>query len=169
MEKHFTAFEGDLYDTRRAEWASNPVRTNYKRHRMQIETVSDLKATLRAGEHTFPGGYRLAFITTDGAVLSFDAVRDNLYSCIDSIATDCSDGWKVCGLFTVDHCEDPVYCDSTGIDLNAEDAPHTVYSHASGAIQARCKDWTASEPDSTGAMQRLRNANPYGETTEETI
>ena len=37
----------------------------------------------------------MCFYTSDGAVLCFDCVRDNLASVIWSIRHNCSDGWKV--------------------------------------------------------------------------
>lgn len=112
MER-FVSDSGDLYNLDRVDWAENPLREEYARHYASIRTGRELCATLRAGEYTFPGGYRLAFITDDGAILSFDAVRDNLYQVIYSIRHNINDGWRVIGTFIVDNSDDAVYCDHT--------------------------------------------------------
>ncbi len=95
---------GDLYDTRSAAgesttaWSSRqPIRTNYSRTHPRIETTTDLKATLRAGEWAWPGGYPMFFTTRDGASLSFASVRKELRNILDSIKTQTSDGWLVNG------------------------------------------------------------------------
>ena len=111
--------DGNLYDTRNPEWHKRePLRKGFTGHRSHIENTKQLFATLRAGEFTFPGGYRLAFITADGATLSFRAVRDNLYSVIYSIRHNINDGWRVIGLDNVAYSEDPIFCDHTGELLN---------------------------------------------------
>ncbi len=46
-------------------------------------------------EDAWPGGYPLHLITSDGASLCFQCVRDNLASIIGSIRTGSSDGWRV--------------------------------------------------------------------------
>ena len=45
---------------------------------MTIKTLSDFRAAMRNGPYAWPGGYPLYFITSDGAALSFDAVKENL-------------------------------------------------------------------------------------------
>jgi hypothetical protein len=42
---------------------------------VEINDTKVLRAILRAGPYAWPGGYPLYFITSDGGVLSFDAVR----------------------------------------------------------------------------------------------
>lgn len=115
----FISDNGNLYDTRRTNWYENPLREKHQYHFSHIETTGQLLATLRAGQYTFPGGYRLFFITSDGAALSFDAVRGNLYQVIYSIRHGVSDGWRVIGCDTVDHYdESPLHCEHTGEQLN---------------------------------------------------
>ena len=111
--------DGNLYDTTKTDWSNNPLRVNYSKHHKNIEIVADLKATLRAGEYTFPGMYQLAFITSDGAILSFDAVKDEFYQCVYSIRNDINDGWKVTHCEIVyDDDDTPLYCEHTGKQLN---------------------------------------------------
>jgi len=120
LNSKFMASESDghLYDTTKPDWFNNPLRVNYRRHYAEIETVAQLKATIRAGEYTFPGGYRLAFITVDGGVLSFDSVKSELFNVVHSIRNDINDGWRVIGCFNVDDTEQPVFCDHSGEQLN---------------------------------------------------
>ncbi len=81
------------------------MKTNY--------TTKELKTQLRQGEFAWPGGYPLFFITTDGAALSFKAVRENLRLVMDSIKRDLRDGWQVCAVDV--NYEDPtLFCDHTG-------------------------------------------------------
>ncbi len=80
---------------------------------MKNYTTQDLKKQLRAGEFAWPGGYPLFFITSDGAALSFEAVRENLRSVLWSIRHGVNDGWRVIGCDV--NWEDPsLYCDHTG-------------------------------------------------------
>jgi hypothetical protein len=87
--------DGALHDTRADNWSANPIRPDYSRHFSSIDTVAQLKATLRAGPYAWPGGYPLYFITSDGAALSFDTVRAELHQVIYSIANQIDDGWRV--------------------------------------------------------------------------
>jgi hypothetical protein len=94
------------------------VRGNYKRHHWEIKTVADLKACLRAGKYAWPGGYACYFITADGAVLSFEAVREELTQVMDAIKHNLRSGWKVIGMAcTAEDDETPV-CDHTGKEID---------------------------------------------------
>ena len=84
-----------LYDTREPDWAGNPIRADYCQSHSRIETVSALKATLRAGSYAWPGGYPMYFVTSDGAALLFETVREELHNIIDSIRRGVDDGWRV--------------------------------------------------------------------------
>lgn len=98
LAKHLFIGEagGALYDTRLPAWHTQPIRFNYRCTHREIKTVSDLKATLRAGEFAWPGGYPLYFITNDGAALSFKTVRKEFRQVLYSIRNQMSDGWRVC-------------------------------------------------------------------------
>lgn len=110
----FVGCSGELYDTRRPNWAElPPLRTTYACQFAKIKTAAQLKATLRAGDSAWPGGYPLYFITSDGGALSFDTVRDNLRAVLDSIKTRSGDGWRVVACEA--NWEDPdLYDDHTG-------------------------------------------------------
>ena len=116
--KLFIGCEGALYNTTKKDWHKlPPLRPNYCKHHREIKNTQDLKASLRAGEYAFPGGYTLFFITEDGAALSFEAVKEELYSVFDSIKNDIHDGWQVVGLCSMDICEEAVYCAHTNKEI----------------------------------------------------
>ena len=110
--------DGALYDTRKKGWPENPLRENYAKHYQTIQNTTQLKATLRAGEYTFPGGYRLAFLASDGEWISFDAVKESLHCVVDSMRNDIRDGWFIVACDIVDHYEGAAYCAHTGALLN---------------------------------------------------
>ena len=92
----FCGCDGDLFDTRKDNWSGKaPLRPRWQWHFARIENANQLKATLRAGAYSWPGGYPLFFITSDGGALSFETVASELASVLDSIKTDCNDGWRV--------------------------------------------------------------------------
>ena len=80
---------------------------------MNINTVKDLKQVLRNGPWIWPGGYPLYFITSDGAALSFQAVRENLRSVLWSIKNGVNDGWRVQAM-AINYEDNELYCDHTG-------------------------------------------------------
>ena len=89
-------------------------------------TTKDLKSALRAGPYAWPGGYPLFFVTSDGAALSFAAVREQYRSVLHSIRHASNDGWRVVAVEV--NYEDPaLYCDHTGERIEsayAEDKAH---------------------------------------------
>jgi len=96
MNTHFyiSDVDGCLYREGRGE----AVRTNYRRSHMTIGSVADLKATLRSGGYSWPGGYPLHFVTADGAALSFDTVRREFRRVADAVKRrDSTGGWRVIG------------------------------------------------------------------------
>jgi len=94
---------------------------------MKRFTTKDLKQSLRSGPYAWPGGYPLYFITSDGAALSFQAVRDNLRAVLSAIKTRSDDGWRVVAVEV--NWEDPLlFCDHTGERIEsayAEEAEET--------------------------------------------
>lgn len=78
-----------------------------------IGEVWQLAATLRNGKYAWPGGYPLYFITSDGAALSFESVRENYSQIIDSIAHKSHDGWRVVAC-AVNWEDDSLHCDHSG-------------------------------------------------------
>ena len=86
---------------------------NLEKHTMTAYmTTTDLKQALRAGKYTWPGCYPLYFITSDGAALSFEAVRGNLRSVLWSIKNQVNDGWRVVQA-DVNWEDGELYCDHT--------------------------------------------------------
>lgn len=111
-EHLFVDCEGALYDTRVPRWAEKPpLRRIYERHYGYIDGTQELRASLRAGPYAWPGGYPLAFVTSDGALLSFEAVEENYASVSNSVRDNIDDGWRVTGVLV---CYEDTYCDHTG-------------------------------------------------------
>ena len=80
---------------------------------MDIKTTKDLKTALRNGQWAWPGGYPLYFITSDGAALSFDAVRSEYRQVINAIRHRLNDGWRVVAV-EINYEDSGLYCDHTG-------------------------------------------------------
>lgn len=115
----FVASDGALYRDKPGPLGA-PLRPHYARHFRAIETGAQLRATLRAGPCAWPGGYALYFVTSDGAVLSFKAARDNLALCIGAIRDYQAgnrhedSGWRVVACQSTETDEEPVYCAHSG-------------------------------------------------------
>jgi hypothetical protein len=78
--------DGSLYDTRNPNcWSEKPLRTNYCRTHREIESVADLKATLRNGPYAWPGGYPMALILSDGGCISFKTALAELRYLVDAL------------------------------------------------------------------------------------
>lgn len=104
-------FDGDLYRSDLGH--ALPLREKYVWHFARISTVSELKATLRAGPVAWPGCYPLYFITSDGAALSFESAMENFHSIAWSIRNKCSDGWRIVGC-DVNYDDAELVCDHSG-------------------------------------------------------
>lgn len=111
----FVGYDGALYDTRDSNWSRNPpLRAVYSRGNRDIESVAELKAALRNGPRAWPGCYALAFLTSDGATLSFDSVRENLAQCFEAIATRSNCGWRIVGTLCEAETDEEAICDHSG-------------------------------------------------------
>ena len=102
--------EGNIY----AKQTHELIRQDACKHYRNIETANQLKSSIRAGEYTFPGAYRLFFITSDGASLSFASVKENFCAVLDSVKTQCADGWRVIAMTGEHETDEPVFCDHSG-------------------------------------------------------
>lgn len=109
----FTTSSGDLC---RDTSAAPVVRERFAFHYGSIETGAALRATLRAGPYAWPGGYPLYFITSDGAALSFDAVRENFAQCIRAIRDHNNDGWRIVAC-DVNYEDNELTCDHSGAHI----------------------------------------------------
>ncbi len=119
MNHLFIGHEGNLYDTREKAWSNNPpLRKDYCKHFSNIENVSQLKATLRQGEYTWPGGHPMFFITSDGSALSFDSVKKEFKSVAWSIKNKTSDGWRVVAC-DINYENDSLFCDHSGKQIES--------------------------------------------------
>ena len=109
------SFEGDIYANGKL------VRKDAAKSFRNIKTVNQLKASLRAGEHAFPGGHRLFFVTSDGASLSFTAALENFKCILWSIKNDAHDGWQVVSVSGEHECDGLVFCAHSGERLANRD------------------------------------------------
>lgn len=76
-EHLFIGCDGDLYDTRKPHWSNEPpLRPIYSRTYSTIHNTQELKATLRAGEYAWPGGYQLYLCDEPGATVCFKCARE---------------------------------------------------------------------------------------------
>ena len=80
----------------------NPFRVirvpeDYSCHYRNIQNGKQLRATLRAGEFAWPGGYPLFLIADDSQPLCFDCAKENLYEVTHSIRNSIKDGWGIIG------------------------------------------------------------------------
>lgn len=106
--------DGGLYDTRAPDWSRRPpVRRLYNRSGGQTPTLAAVKAALRAGEHAWPGGYPLYFVTRDGAALSFAAVRAEWRQVVWDFLADASTGWRIEAV-AINYEDADLRCDHTG-------------------------------------------------------
>jgi hypothetical protein len=80
---------------------------------MLIHTTNDLKNAIRSGPYAWPGGYPLYFITSDGAALSFDAVKENYRIILQSVKHKMRDGWQVVA-FEINWEEPDLFCEHSG-------------------------------------------------------
>lgn len=90
-------------------------------------TFKDVCRALRDGKYTSVGSYPTFFLTSDGDVLSHEAVRENIYQVGRSTRDGLNDGWRI-----------------VGHDINWED-PDLVCAHTYKRIEsAYAEDQAAS-------------------------
>lgn len=115
MKSHYfiSSCDGALHDTRDPNWSKKPLRLNYSCAHGKMQTLGDVKATLRAGAYAWPGGYPMYLITADGGALSFDAALSEFRQIAWDWLNNANIGWRVIGCAV--NYEDPdLYCDHTG-------------------------------------------------------
>jgi hypothetical protein len=112
--------DGNLYREVRVAGGLSfvPVRLLYRYHHRTIRSVADMKACLRAGKYAWPGGYACYFITSDGEILSFEAVREELTQVMDAIKHNLRSGWKVVGMACTAEDDETARCCHTGKEID---------------------------------------------------
>ena len=91
---HFASDDGKLY-TSAPEF--KVLRAVYSGHFAEIRNGAQMRASLRAGSHAFPGGYAIAYVTSDGSLLCPQCVRRELRNITQAIRSHANDGWRVVG------------------------------------------------------------------------
>lgn len=114
----FVSSDGDIYNTRLVDWHKRPLRRKYSYPFREIRSVAQLKASLRYGEFTWPGCYWRFFMTADGEILSFEAVRNNYRTIVEAIRHNLtSSGWRIIASDSVELYDGVLHCDVTGKPL----------------------------------------------------
>ena len=109
--------DGGLYDTRTPSWSTRaPLRCNYRQTHRTINTTADLKATLRAGEYAWPGGYQMYFVTNDGYAVSFKGCLSDLETQLDAIKKRCLN--RIVAV-DINYEDDALFCDISGEPIPA--------------------------------------------------
>jgi len=73
---------------------------------MYINNSKELKEAVRHGPYAWPGGYPFYFITRDGGTLSYNTVKQEFKSILDSVRRNDNDGWLVIAMeINLEDCE----------------------------------------------------------------
>jgi hypothetical protein len=80
---------------------------------IDIKTTTALRACMKQGDFSWPGGYPIFYVTSDGAALSPAAVRSNQKQIESAIDEGASDGWRVVGCL-VNYEQADLHCADTG-------------------------------------------------------
>lgn len=102
----FTILDGDMY---KGDDFSAPFREKFKYTHTYIKTTAEFKATVRNGQYTWPGGYPMFFIMSDGEALCFDCAKREAGLIIRSIRERQNDGWRVEGC-DINYEDNDLYC-----------------------------------------------------------
>jgi hypothetical protein len=82
-------------------------------------TLLQIKQALRNGPYAWPGGYPMFFVTADGGVLSFAAVRKEWRNIVDAhLRKDRRGGWYIEG-YDINWEEPDLFCDHTGTRIES--------------------------------------------------
>lgn len=106
----FIASDGALHDTRRSDWASGPLRERYSLLCRTIRDTLDIRAALRHGAYSWPGGYECFFLTDDGECICFACVRSNYRLVSQSTREGFNDGWRAVGIECTANMDGGVWC-----------------------------------------------------------
>ena len=76
--------------------------------------LADVKKALRNGKYACPGGYPMFFVSSDGLVLSFEAVRNHWRDVCEAhiVAGWCHNGWHIDAV-DINWEDAELYCDAT--------------------------------------------------------
>lgn len=112
MKKHFLESEGDLFDTRKANWHKlPPLRANYARI---VRDVANDNAALKAAirqHYAWPGGYELFGICNDGGILCCGCMREEYHQIAYSRKHKINDGWRVVAIGCAAEYDSLIQCD----------------------------------------------------------
>jgi hypothetical protein len=81
-----------------------------------INNTKEFKQALRNGPYAWPGGYPIYFITSDGAVLSYKAAKQEAKMIISAIRDNRHEGWLVIGS-DINYEDQDLICDHTGTQI----------------------------------------------------
>jgi hypothetical protein len=87
-------------------------------HHAKIDNLHKVKATLRAGQWSWPGGYPLYFHTQCGCALCFDCVKEEFKQVVYDFLNDCSTGWRIEGC-AINHEDLEMRCDQCSGEIQS--------------------------------------------------
>lgn len=93
------------------------IRPLFARHCRDITTGAELRASLRAGPYVWPGGYALAYVTTDGATLCHACARTEFAQCAYALRHNVRNGWHITGVMSEADTDDTGVCDHCGHEI----------------------------------------------------
>lgn len=107
----FVSDDGAMYDTRKPDAFARPLREAYAKTLREIGTGLELRATIRAGQWAWPGGYEIFGIMSDGACLCMPCIKANYRLVLNSIRSKCDDGWHVVAFECAANTDNFTACD----------------------------------------------------------
>lgn len=107
-DKLFLSYTGELCDARDLARVIRPL---YAQHVRDITNTVEMRASIRAGKYSFPGGYECFFITDDGACICHDCARKEYRLISASINSKSRDGWRIVALDCACNVDDFLACD----------------------------------------------------------
>lgn len=108
MPGHLRYFEGSLYDDRKP-YSFGPIREKFSWHYSRPESLSQVKATIRAGSFAWPGGYPLFLITQDCQPLCWQCAVKEFRQIVWDHLNKCSTGWRIIGC-EINYEDDNCFC-----------------------------------------------------------
>lgn len=116
----FVGADGHLHDLRNELWAIEPLRWGYAKFGRQFPLTPEGSIALRAAvraQYVWPGGYKLVFTASDGAMLCGSCVRAEYPNiALARRMLDSNSGWLVDGCFPSNEWDtaDDLQCDHCG-------------------------------------------------------
>ena len=83
-----------------------------------MANTTGFKNFIRAGSHTFPGGYPVFMIAKDGGCLCFKCAKDNAKLIIESTRDESDSDWQYIAS-DINWEDSELYCDNCGESIES--------------------------------------------------